>query len=247
LFNTLGASRLERTICAAAGAAALKHTFGASLGMHIDFIEDSRLILIWGSNPVTSSLHFWTRAQEAKRRGARLIAIDPYRSLTAEKCHDHIALRPGTDGALALGMIHLLIRNEMIDHDYVARHTVGYDALAERARAWTPERVAATCDIPVQQLFDLAHAYGTIRPSAIRLNYGMQRVFGGGNAVRAVACLPALVGAWRDRAGGLLLSTSGFASGSPSRLADAAVARDQYECIGRCIDPSGRCRIWAES
>jgi anaerobic selenocysteine-containing dehydrogenase len=135
LFNTLGASRLERTICAAAGAAALKHTFGASLGMHIDFIEDSRLILIWGSNPVTSSLHFWTRAQEAKRRGARLIAIDPYRSLTAEKCHDHIALRPGTDGALALGMIHLLIRNEMIDHDYVARHTVGYDALAERASA----------------------------------------------------------------------------------------------------------------
>lgn len=210
-FNLLGASRLDRTICAAAGGAALKHTFGGSLGMQLDFIEDSKLILIWGSNPVTSSLHFWTRAQEAKRRGARLIAIDPYRSLTAEKCHDHIALRPGTDGALALGMIHLLIADGLIDTDYVTRYTEGFDALAERAKAWTPQRTAKVCGIPIEQLIDLARAYGTIKPSAIRVNYGMQRAYGGGNAVRAIACLPALVGAWRDRAGGMLMSTSGYA------------------------------------
>jgi len=211
LLNTIGASRLDRTICASAGAAALKHTYGGSIGMQLDFIEDSKLILIWGSNPVTSSLHFWTRAQEAKRRGARLVAIDPYRSLSAEKCHEHIALRPGTDGAFALGMIHVLIAENMIDRDYVAQHTVGFDALAERARAWPPARAASVCGVPVAQLIDLAHAYGTTRPSAIRLNYGMQRAYGGGNAVRAIACLPSLVGAWRDRSGGLLLSSSGYA------------------------------------
>ncbi|MCY0388958.1 molybdopterin oxidoreductase family protein [Robbsia sp. Bb-Pol-6] len=210
-FNLIGASRLDRTICASAGAAALKHTYGGNVGMQVDFIEESQLILIWGSNPVASSLHFWTRAQEAKRRGARLIAIDPYRSLTAEKCHEHIALRPGTDGALALGMIHLLIAQDMIDEDYVARHTLGFAALAERARQWPPARVAAVCGIPERQLRDLAHAYGTVKPASIRLNYGMQRAYGGGNAVRAVACLPSLVGAWRHRAGGMLLSTSGYA------------------------------------
>ena len=210
-FNLLGASRLERTICSAAGVAGLKHTYGGSIGMQLDFIEESKLIVIWGSNPVTSSLHFWTRAQEAKRRGARLVAIDPYRSLTAEKCHEHIALRPGTDGAFALGMIHLLIKENMIDTDYVARHTVGFDALAERASAWTPERVAEVCGVPAAQLIDLTRAYGTVKPAAIRVNYGMQRAYGGANAVRAIACLPSLVGAWRDRAGGLLLSASGFA------------------------------------
>lgn len=210
-FNVLGASRLDRTICAAAGAAALKHTYGASVGMLPDFIEESRLILIWGSNPVTSSLHFWTRAQEAKRRGARLVAIDPYRSLTAEKCHEHIAIQPGTDGAFALGMIHVLHAEGLVDLDYVERHALGYEALLARAADYPPETVAGICGVPAAQLIALAREYGRTKPAAIRLNYGMQRSFGGGNAVRAIACLPALVGAWRDRAGGLMMSTSGYA------------------------------------
>nr|WP_024901893.1 molybdopterin oxidoreductase family protein [Robbsia andropogonis] len=218
LWNVLGASRLERTICASAGAAGLKHTYGGSIGARVEFTEESDLIVIWGSNPVTSSLHFWTRAQEAKRRGATLIAIDPYRSLSAEKCHEHIALRPGTDGALALGVIHLLIENGAVDEDYVARYTIGFDALRERAAAWPPARVAETCDIPVSQLLGLANAYGASKRSMIRLNYGMQRVYGGGNAVRAIACLPSLTGAWRHRAGGLLLSTSGYAPVDDVRL-----------------------------
>jgi anaerobic selenocysteine-containing dehydrogenase len=208
-FHRLGASLLDRTICAAAGKAGWASVVGASVGMDVERYVDSRLILIWGSNPVTSNLHFWTRAQEAKRRGARLVAIDPYRSVTAEKSHEHVALLPGTDAALALGIMHLLIANGHVDRDYVSRHTIGYDALAARAREWTPERVADTCGIPCDQVLRLAHDYGTIRPAAIRLNYGMQRVHGGGNAVRAVACLPALVGAWRDPAGGALLSSSG--------------------------------------
>ena len=210
LFHKIGASRLDRTICAAAGMAGLKYTYGGALGMHLEFFEESELILIWGANPIASSLHFWTRAQEAKRRGARLVAIDPYRSLTAEKCHQHIAPRPGTDAAFALGMIHVLIAEDLIDHAYVAAHTVGFDALKERAAAYPPARVARICGVDEAELVELARLYGKTRKAAIRLNYGMQRVRGGGNATRAIACLPSLTGAWRDRAGGLLLSSSGW-------------------------------------
>jgi anaerobic selenocysteine-containing dehydrogenase len=208
-FHRLGASLLDRTICSAAGKAGWGAVIGASIGMDLEEYANSRLILIWGSNPITSNLHFWTRAQEAKRRGAKLVAIDPYRSATAEKCHEHIALLPGTDAALAFGIMHVLIDEQRIDRDYIARYTLGYDALAARVQEWPPARVAATCGIRVEQVVGLARDYGSLSPPAIRLNYGMQRVHGGGNAVRAIACLPALVGAWRNPAGGALLSSSG--------------------------------------
>jgi anaerobic selenocysteine-containing dehydrogenase len=211
LFHKLGASRLDRTICAAAGAAGLKYTYGGNLGMHVEFFEESDLILIWGGNPIASSLHFWTLAQAAKRRGARLVAIDPYRSLTAEKCHQHIALRPGTDGAFALGMIHVLIAEDLVDHAYIADHTLGFEALKSRAANYPPSRVAQICGIEEHELVELARLYGKTRKASIRLNYGMQRVRGGANATRAIACLPSLTGAWRDRAGGLLLSSGGWA------------------------------------
>lgn len=176
--------------------------------MHLEHFEESELILIWGANPIASSLHFWTRAQEAKRRGAHLVAIDPYRSLTAEKCHQHIALRPGTDGAFALGMMHVLITENLLDHDYIDQHTLGFEALSARAMSYPPQRVEEICGIDASVLIDLARRYGSTRKAAIRLNYGMQRVRGGGNAVRAIASLPALTGAWRERSGGLLLSSS---------------------------------------
>ena len=212
-FNRLGASLLDRTICANAGGEALVHTLGAKVGMRVEQFANARLILIWGSNSIASNLHFWRHAQEAKRQGARLVCIDPRRSETADKCHDHIALLPGTDAALALALMHELIVHDWLDHDYIARHTLGWDALRERALAWPAERAAAVCGIDAQQIRDLARDYGACRadggPAAIRLNYGMQRVRGGGNAVRAIACLPALIGAWRKPAGGLLLSSSG--------------------------------------
>ena len=208
-FNRLGASQLERTICASAGGEALVNTLGAKVGMKLEHFSESQLILIWGSNSIASNLHFWRVAQQAKRNGARLVCIDPRRSETADKCHEHIALRPGTDAALALSLMHQLITHDWLDHDYIDRHTVGWEGLRERALQWPPERAAEVCGIPAQQIIDLAKAYGTTKPAAIRLNYGMQRVRGGGNAVRAVACLPALVGAWRHRAGGVLLSSSG--------------------------------------
>jgi anaerobic selenocysteine-containing dehydrogenase len=208
-FNQLGASLLERTICSSAGGEALMNTFGAKVGMKVEHFAEAKLILIWGSNSIASNLHFWRLAQQAKRNGARLVCIDPRRSETADKCHEHIALRPGTDAALALALMHQLIGHDWLDHEYIAQHTLGWEGLRERALQWPPERAAEVCGVPAQQIIDLAQAYGTTQPAAIRLNYGMQRVRGGGNAVRAVACLPALVGAWRHRAGGVLLSSSG--------------------------------------
>ena len=208
-FHRLGAAHLDRTICAAAGGEALMQTLGGKVGMKVECFAEAKLIVIWGSNSIASNLHFWRLAQQAKRDGARLVCIDPRRSETADKCHEHIALRPGTDAALALALMHQLITHDWLDHHYIAQHTLGWEALRERALQWPPERAAEVCGVPVQQIVDLARAYGTTKPAAIRLNYGMQRVRGGGNAVRAVACLPALVGAWRHRAGGLLLSASG--------------------------------------
>ena len=207
-FHKLGASQLERTLCSSAGKAGIKATLGGSYGMDPEHYQDAKLILIWGSNPIASNLHFWSRAQEAKRRGAKLVAIDPYRSLTAEKCTQHIAPLPGTDGALALGMMHVLIRENLIDEDYVSRFTLGFDQLKERLKIHSPEWAAQICGLAVQEIVQLARDYGNTKPAAIRLNYGMQRHAGGGMAARTIACLPALVGAWRDPAGGLLLTTA---------------------------------------
>ena len=208
-FHRLGASLLDRTICASAGAEALTQTLGSKVGMKVQHFAQSKLIVIWGSNAIASNLHFWRIAQEAKRQGAKLICIDPRHSETADKCHEHIALLPGTDAALALAVMHELVVHGWLDQDYIDRHTLGWAGLRERALQWPPERAAAVCGVPVEQIRSLARDWGTTQPAAIRLNYGMQRVRGGGNAVRAITCLPALTGAWRHRAGGLLMASSG--------------------------------------
>ena len=211
-FNRLGASQLERTICSSAGSAGYRYTIGARIGTDLEQVNGAKLILIWGGNPIASNLHFWTRVQAAKRNGARIVAIDPYRSLTAEKCHQHIALLPGTDAALALGMMHVLIGENLLDHDYIARHTLGFEQLKERAAEWTPQRTAEVCGISVDEVQELAREYGRAalagEGAMIRANYGLQRVRGGGMAARNIACLPALVGAWRHPAGGIQMSTS---------------------------------------
>ena len=230
-FHRLGASLLDRTICSSAGGEALAATYGDKLGMHLPFFAESRLILIWGSNSIASNLHFWTFSQAAKRSGAKLVCIDPRKTETADKCHQHIALLPGTDGALALGLMRELIVNGWLDDDYVARHVdaAGWRTLRERALQWPPERTAVVCGITADEVRTLARDYGTTERAAIRLNYGMQRVRGGGNAVRLIALLPCLTGAWRHRAGGLLLSSSGWFRGVRR---DAALQRpDLLEAV----------------
>ncbi|TAK50563.1 MAG: molybdopterin oxidoreductase family protein [Betaproteobacteria bacterium] len=211
-FHRLGASILDRTLCSSAGKVGLKATLGGSVGMDPERFAEAKLIILWGANPIVSNLHLWPRVLEAKRRGARVIAIDPYRSLSAEKCTQHVAPLPGTDGALALGMMHVLVAEDLVDRDYIARHALGFEALAERLQQYTPEWAARACGLEVEEVVQLARDYGSMRPSAIRLNYGMQRHAGGGIAARNIACLPALTGAWREAAGGILLSTNDFYS-----------------------------------
>ncbi len=209
-FNRLGASLLERTLCSSAGKAGVKITLGGSVGCDPEQAGQAKLIIIWGSNPVNSNLHFWTRCQQAKRRGAKLVIIDPIHNDTAEKCHQHIAPYPGTDAALALAMMHVIINEGLTDNDYIAKYTLGYEALAERVKAWTPQRAAAICGITADEIIYLAREYAGTRPSMIRMNYGLQRHAGGGMAVRTISCLPALTGAWRDAAGGTVLTTADF-------------------------------------
>ncbi len=208
-FQALGASLLARTICSSAGAAGLKATVGKSIGFDPEAIVHSRFIVAWGANIVSSNVHLWPFIEEARRRGATLVTVDPYRSRTAEKSDRHLAPLPGTDAALALGMMHVAFRDGLHDQPYLEAHTIGWEELRERARGWTPTRTAAATGLPAADVEWLARAYATTRPSAIRVNYGLQRHAGGGMAVRTIACLPAVTGAWRDVGGGILLSTSG--------------------------------------
>jgi anaerobic selenocysteine-containing dehydrogenase len=209
-FNRLGASQLDQTICASAGSEALRYTLGAGVGMPVEAFAHAKTIVIWGSNPITSNLHFWRIAQRAKRDGAKIICIDPRRTETAEKCHAHLAIKPGTDAALALAVMQQCVVHGWLDQDYLDQYTVGWARLRERALEWTPERAAEVCGIEPDQVRELARDLATVQPAAIRLNYGVQRVKGGANAVRAILCIPAVTGAWRHTGGGALLSSSGF-------------------------------------
>jgi anaerobic selenocysteine-containing dehydrogenase len=208
-FHQMGASQLARTICSEAGFEGYLYTIGAAVGTETEGFAHARLILIWGSNTLTSNLHLWPFVAQAQKAGARVIVIDPAETRTARAADEWIPIRPGTDGALALAMMHVIIAEALHDADYVIRHTLGFDALAARVAEWTPERAAAITGIPAARIRTLARDYATVQPAAIRVNYGMQRHYGGGMAMRTIACLPALVGAWRHVGGGIQLSTSG--------------------------------------
>ncbi len=208
-FNQMGASKLARTICSEAGFEGYIYTIGSAEGMETEAFAHARLILIWGSNTLTSNLHLWPFIAEAQKAGARVIVIDPAETRTARAADEWLAIRPGTDGALALAMMHVIIGEALHDADYVARYTLGFDALSARVAEWTPARAAAITGIPAERIRTLAREYAMAQPAAIRVNYGMQRHYGGGMAMRTIACLPALVGAWRHVGGGIQLSSSG--------------------------------------
>jgi anaerobic selenocysteine-containing dehydrogenase len=208
-FHRLGASRLDRTICSEAGGVAWNTVYGKKLGTPTEDFRLAKLIVAWGANVHGNNIHLWPMITQARRNGARLIVIDPYRTRTAALADWHIAIRPGTDAALALGMMHVILNEGLEDRAYIDAMTHGFDRLAERAREYTPQRVAAWTGMTAAEVEQLAREYATTRPAAIRLNYGVQRAEYGGATVRAIAMLPAITGAWKCRGGGAVLSTSG--------------------------------------
>jgi anaerobic selenocysteine-containing dehydrogenase len=208
-FHRLGGSQLDRTICSEAGGVAWNLVYGKKLGTPTEDFRLAKLIVAWGANIHGNNVHLWPMVEQARRNGARLIVIDPYKTRTAALADWHIAIRPGTDAALALGMMHVILREGLEDRAYIAEMTHGFERLAERAREYTPQRVATWTGMTPGEIEQLAREYATTRPAALRLNYGVQRCENGGTAVRAIAMLPALTGAWKYRGGGGSLSTSG--------------------------------------
>ncbi len=209
-WTRLGASGLDRTICSVAGTEALRVTVGGSLGTDPESVVDSRLVLLWGTNPASTHPHFIPWLDEARRRGAKVYYIDPHRSLTAKRADIHLMPRPGSDAALALGLMHLLFTEGRVDEAWAREHTVGLDQLRRRAMEMPPARAAELTGIPEPDIRQLARDYGTTRPALIRTSMGIQRHSNGGNTIRALACLPALTGDYGRPGGGLLYSTGGY-------------------------------------
>ena len=208
-FHRLGASQLERTICSSAGEEGLRSVTGVKLGTEPEQFRHSQYIIAWGANIHGNNVHLWPFIEEARRKGAKLVVIDPYQTRTA-KCADwYLPINPGTDAALALGMMHVIINENLYDADYVSRYTIGFEDLKGHAQEYSPEKVAVWTGISAGDIRKLAREYATERPAVIRLNYGIQRSERGGMATRAVAMLPCLTGSWKEVGGGLQLSTSG--------------------------------------
>ena len=207
-FHRLGASRLDRTICSSAGGAGLMDALGFRYGTEPEQFRHAKLIIAWGANVLGTNVHLWPFIVEARRNGARFYTIDPRRNRTGAAADKHFFINPGSDTALALGMMHVIIGEKLYDADYIDRFTTGFAELAARANEYPPERAAALTGIAADEIVALAREYATTRPAAIRLNYGVQRSERGAMAVRTIALLPALTGSWKEIGGGLQLSTS---------------------------------------
>ena len=211
-FHRLGASQLDRAICSAAGEAGLESVLGIKLGTEPEQFSHSKYIIAWASNIHANNVHLWPFITEARRKGAKLVVIDPYRTRTAACADWHLPINPGTDAALALGMMHVIIGENLHDADYVSKYTLGFEQLREKVKEYPPERVAQWTGIAATDIRKLAREYATVRPSVIRLNYGVQRSEGGGMATRSIVMLPCVIGSWKEIGGGLQMSTSGAAA-----------------------------------
>jgi len=207
-FHRLGASRLDRTICSTAGMAGTNDALGHRYAIEPEQFRHAKLIIAWGANILGTNVHLWPFIVEARRNGAKFYTIDPYQNRTGRAADRHFAIHPGTDAALALAMMHVIVHEGLEDRHYIERHTLGFTELKERVREWTPDRAAQLTGICATDIVDLAREYATTRPAAIRLNYGVQRSERGAMAVRVISLLPALTGAWREAGGGVQLSTS---------------------------------------
>ena len=207
-FHRLGASQLARTICSEAGGAGVRSVYGANMGTEPEQFRDSKYIIAWAANIHGNNVHLWPFIEEARRNGAKLVVIDPYRTRTAACADWHIPINPGTDVALALAMMHVIINRNLHDADYLAQHTIGFDQLRAKVQSYPPEKVARWTGMSAADIEKLAVEYATCRPAAIRMNYGVQRSQNGGMASRTIAMLPCVTGSWKEVGGGFQLSTS---------------------------------------
>ncbi|MDE3078142.1 MAG: molybdopterin-dependent oxidoreductase, partial [Chloroflexota bacterium] len=208
--HKLGASQLLRSICSTAGNAGYKYTNGENRGIDPEETVDSRYIIAWGANLVSANLHQMAFVQEARRKGAKLVVIDVHRNKTGDAADWFIPIYPGTDGALALGLMQVIIEEGRYDAEHVAAHTSGFDRLQERVREFPPERVAEITGVPAEDIRRLAREYAATQPAFIRIGNGLQHHDNGGMCVRNIACLPALTGAWKRRGGGAMKSNGGY-------------------------------------
>jgi anaerobic selenocysteine-containing dehydrogenase len=201
-FNRLGSTVAEKTYCESGSSTAWVMTVGPTGGLDVESLAYAKYIIVWGMNMVSTNLHAWPFVLEARRKGAKIVVIDPFKSRTAKQADWHIAVKPGTDAALALGMMNVIIQEGLVDDDYVGKYTLGYDELKARAAEFPVERVSEITGIPAADIVKLAREYATTPPAAIREGVAVERCPGGGDAVRAITCLPALIGAWRHVGGG---------------------------------------------
>ncbi|MGI8331469.1 molybdopterin-containing oxidoreductase family protein [Actinomadura scrupuli] len=220
-FNVLGASRHDPTICSIAGSAGLKYAIGSSAGMDPEDFALSKLIILWGTNTLTSGHHLWKFIQDARSAGAHVVAIDPVRTRTARQADEHLAPIPGTDAALALGLLHVIVGLGAQDTAYLDEHTVGWPDFERRIAEFPPARVAGITGLAEAEIVALGERIARTRPTAIRATMGLQRHAGGGMALRTLACLPGVTGDWGRPGGGLSYSTSGH-----FRIRNAALFRD---------------------
>lgn len=229
-FHRLGASQLHRNICSEAGAAGVKSVYGVNMGTDPEQFRHSRYIIAWAANIHGNNVHLWPFIEEARRDGAKLVVIDPYRTRTAACADWHLPINPGTDVALALSMMHVIINQNLHDADYVSRHTLGFDDLRAKVQEYPPEKVAGWTGISAADIRKLALEYVTTRPAVIRMNYGVQRSENGGTAARVISMLPIIAGSWKEVGGGFQLSTSGA-----HKVNDEALERTDLmqESLGR--------------
>lgn len=201
LMHRMGASKLGRTVCGN------QWSWVSALtgfpNTDTENLPDAKLIIVWGMDPVSKSIHTWDLIRKARKAGAKMVVIDPYRSDTAKRADVHVRPHLGTDGALALAMAHVIIRDDLLDTEFVAERTSDFDELAAAVADWTPERAEAETGVDANIIVELANSYATQRPAAITVGVGMQRAFGSATAIRAIQCLPALTGQWRWAAGGV--------------------------------------------
>ncbi len=207
LFGSMGCTDLERKICGGVAAAGMSATIGCGTGIDPEDVVHSRFIVLWGTNTIVTNLHFWPLVREAQRRGAKVVVVDPVKTRTAEAADWHLQIKPASDAALALAMMHVMVRDGLVDHEYVSRHAIGYDALAERARQYSPAAVASVVGLPPEEIERFAREYATTQQSLLRPLIGVEHHRNGAMQFRALACLPVLSGAWKHRGGGLARST----------------------------------------